>query len=74
MRRGERTQPTLAEWHSGSPAPAAPNRESGVVTPLSLPRDELEAWETAPCLECCEHTPAALPSPPPLLWASPSRL
>lgn len=33
MCSGERTRPTLAEWHSGSPALAAPDREKGVMTP-----------------------------------------
>lgn len=70
MCTGERTQPTLAEWHSGSPALAAPDPEKGVMTPLSLPHGELEVWEPALCLECCEHTLAALPAPPPL-WCLP---
>ena len=71
MCSGERTQPTLAEWHSGSPALAAPDRESGVMTPLRLPHGELEAWEPALCLECCEHSsgpprpsPSLVPPPP----------
>lgn len=74
MCSGERTQPRLAEGHAGSPAPAAPNWESGVTTPLSLLRGEREAWGPALCLECCEHALVALPSPPPLVGASPSQL
>ena len=60
MCTGERTQPTLAEWHSGSPALAAPDPEKGVMTPLSLPHGELEAWEPALCLECCVYNTVSI--------------